>query len=94
MLEYFNGKKSYTGLVGLGLTCILQGLGFMDDLQAVVAAAGLADVDVFGVLVSFFGSLVGIGFTHKLAKAVDNGGAQCLNATGAAWTFPSRGVAL
>lgn len=81
MLERSNGKKSYTGLIGLGLTCILQGLGFMGDLQAVVTAVGLTDVDLFVVLVSFFGSLVGIGFTHKLTKATDaagghNGGAQ------------------
>ncbi len=76
MLERSNGKKSYTGLIGLGLTCILQGLGLMDDLQAIVTAAGLTDVDVFVVLVSFFGSLVGIGFTHKIVKITDNGGAR------------------
>ncbi len=69
-IKWINGRKSYIGFVGLGVTLVLRGVGLADDMQALWASAGLPpDVDVFQTLMGFFGSLAGVGIAHKLAKA-------------------------
>lgn len=69
MTKWINGKKSYIGFIGLGLTLVLHGLGLMDEIQALAISSGLPpDVDVFRTLMGFFGPLAGIGIAHKLAK--------------------------
>ena len=70
MLKWINGRKSYVGFVGLGITLVLRGLSLMDNLQAFAISSGLSpDVDVFQTLMGFFGSLAGVGIAHKLSKA-------------------------
>lgn len=69
-IKWINGRKSYIGFVGLGITLVLRGLGLADDVQALAVSSGLPpDVDVFQTLMGFFGSLAGVGVAHKLAKA-------------------------
>ena len=65
-----NGNKSFTGFIGLGLLFMARGLGLGDELQVLAIAVGFpADGDAWITLVGFFGSLAGVGITHKLAKA-------------------------
>ena len=65
-----NGNKSYTGFIGLGILFLARGLGFGDELQTLALQVGFPeDGDAWATLVAFFGSLAGVGITHKLAKA-------------------------
>ncbi len=67
LLNLIDGWKSYVGFSGMGLTLLVKGLGFMDDLQEVVIRFA-PDANAFEVLMGFFGGLASVGVTHKLSK--------------------------
>lgn len=69
MPKWINGKKSYIGFIGLGALLMAKGLGLDDNVQALAIQIGFpAEGNAWTMLAGFFGSLAGVGVSHKMAK--------------------------